>query len=179
MSSRFQQTGSRIKHEGKIADVYERTFRHEDGEEVTREVLDHPGAVGILAYDDDVIYLVRQPREAVGVPDLLEIPAGKLDEAGEEPLETAKRELAEEVGLAAEHWEHLCSFFTSPGFTNEEVHLYLATGLSESGPADVEENERIDIVTQPLDALGEAIAETRDSKSLIGLLMLRDRLAGR
>jgi 8-oxo-dGTP pyrophosphatase MutT (NUDIX family) len=179
MSSRFEQTSSRLRYQGKIADVYERTFRHEDGEEVTREVLEHPGAVGILAYDDDVIYLVRQPRESVGVPDLLEIPAGKLDEAGEKPLDTAKRELAEEVGLAAERWEHLCSFLTSPGFTDEEVHLYLATGLSESGPAEVEENERIDVVRQPLAALGEAIAETRDSKSLIGLLMLRDRLAGR
>ena len=73
---------------------------------------------------------MRQPREAVGVPDLLEIPAGKLDVEGEEPLEAAKRELAEEIGKAAAEWEHLHTFFTSPGFTDEVCHVYLATGLS-------------------------------------------------
>ena len=77
---------------------------------------------------------MRQPREAVGVPDLLEIPAGKLDVEGEEPLEAAKRELAEEIGKAAEEWEHLHTFFTSPGFTDEVCHVYLATGLSDAWP---------------------------------------------
>ena len=104
------------------------TFRHEDGTEVEREWIEHRGAVGVVAHDGEQLFLVRQPREAVGVPDLLEVPAGKLDVEGEAPLETAKRELAEEIGKAAEHWEPLARFYTSPGFTNEEVHLFLATG---------------------------------------------------
>ena len=76
-------------------------FRHADGEEVTREIVRHQGAVGDLAYDEEVVWLVRQPREAVGEPDLLEIPAGRLDEPGEEPLAAAQRELAEEIGRGA------------------------------------------------------------------------------
>lgn len=175
MSSRFRQTGSDTKYEGEVVAVHVRAFRHEDGEEVTREVVEHPGAVGIVAHDGERVFLVRQPREAVGVPDLLEIPAGKLDEEGEAPLDTAKRELAEEIGKAAAQWEHLCSFFVSPGITDEEVHLYLATGLSDVEPDD---GERIDIVPHQLSALDDAIRDTRDSKSLIGLLMLRRRLAG-
>jgi 8-oxo-dGTP pyrophosphatase MutT (NUDIX family) len=149
-------------------------YRHEDGEEVEREIVVHDGAVGIVAHDGEQIYMVRQPREAAGVPDLLEIPAGKLDEEGETPLDAAKRELAEEIGKAAEHWEHLVSFYTSPGFTNEQVHVFLATGLSD---ADVEPDpdERIDICTYPLSDLDRLIDEAEDSKTLIGLLELRRR----
>ena len=101
--------------------------------------------------DGDSLWLVRQPREAIGSPDLLELPAGKLDEEGESPLDTAKRELAEEIGKQAEHWEPLGSFYTSPGFTDEEVHLFLATGISDvdERPA-VHEDERIDVEVRPL-----------------------------
>jgi hypothetical protein len=88
VSSRFEPTGGETAYEGKIATVRVETFRHEDGEEITREIVRHTGAVGVVAHDGERIYLVRQPREAVGVPDLLELPAGKLDEEGETPLET-------------------------------------------------------------------------------------------
>jgi 8-oxo-dGTP pyrophosphatase MutT (NUDIX family) len=108
----------------------------------------------------------------VDEPALLELPAGKLDEEGEEPLDTAKRELAEEIGKAADTWEHLTSFYTSPGFAAEEVHLYLATGLRDE-QAEADENERIEIVEYPLDRLDDAIADCHDSKSLVGLLWLR------
>src|SRR3954469_9486131 len=130
MSSDFERTASSTAWEGKMFTVRQDTFRHEDGDEAQRDIVVHPGAVGVLVLDGDRLWLVRQPREAVGVPDLLEIPAGKLDEEGEDLLATAKRELAEEIGKQAERWESLGSFFTSPGFTNEEVHLFLATGIS-------------------------------------------------
>jgi len=178
VTSRFQQTSSETIHEGKFISIDHRTFRHEDGGEVQRDIVTHPGAVGIVALDGDRLWLVRQPREAVGSPDLLELPAGKLDEEGEGPLETARRELAEEIGKRAEHWEDLGSFYTSPGFTSEEVFLYLATGISDVDevPA-VEEDERIDAETRPLSDVDAILAETKDAKTLIGLFKLKQRLA--
>src|SRR4029078_10596985 len=133
MSSRFEKTGSEIVYEGGFFTVRKDTFRHEDGEEVSRDIVSHPGAGGVVVLDGEDLWFVRQPREAIGSPDFLEIPAGKLDEEGESPLETGKRELAEEIGKRAEHWESLGSFFTSPGFTDEQVHLFLATEISELG----------------------------------------------
>ena len=175
MSSAFEPVGAETKYEGKIFTVREETFRHEDGEESTREIVRHTGAVGVVCHDGASLWLVRQPREAVGIPDLLEIPAGKLDVEGEEPLEAAKRELAEEIGRAAAEWEHLHTFFTSPGFTDEVCHVYLATGLSDAS-AEPDEHERIDIEVRPLAELDAIIDEVRDSKTLIGLLELRRRL---
>jgi 8-oxo-dGTP pyrophosphatase MutT (NUDIX family) len=174
LSSHFELVGGKTVYEGKIVTVRIETFRHEDGEEVEREIIRHEGAVGVVAHDGEQLYLVRQPRESVGVPDLLEVPAGKLDVEGEAPLDAAKRELAEEIGKAAEHWEHLVTFYTSPGFTDEEAHVYLATGLSDAS-AEADEHERIDIVTRPLAQLDVLIDEVRDSKTLIGLLELRRR----
>ena len=101
MSSRFERLEARTVFEGAIVDVREGSFRHEDGEEVTRQWVAHPGSVGIVAHDGEHVWLVRQPREAAGEPDLLELPAGKLDEEGESPLECGVRELAEEIGKAA------------------------------------------------------------------------------
>ena len=176
MSSRFEQTASRTIYEGKIITVSMETFRHEDGEEVEREIVTHPGAVGIVAHDGERIYLVRQPREPVDSPDLLELPAGKLDEEGEDPLATAKRELAEEIGKAADEWESLGSFYTSPGFSDEEVHLFLATGLRDVDRPAVEEDERIELCVHPLAELDALIDQTKDSKTLIGLHELRRRL---
>jgi 8-oxo-dGTP pyrophosphatase MutT (NUDIX family) len=139
-----------------------------------------PGAVGIVAVDATHVWLTRQPREAVGASASLEIPAGKLDVPGEKPLATAKRELDEEIGKQAGHWEEIFAFYTSPGFSDERVWLYLASDLSDSaGEAAAEEDERIEIVPWALDQLDDAIAECEDSKSLIGLLWLaRGRGAG-
>jgi ADP-ribose diphosphatase len=171
----FERIGGEVAWEGKLATVRVDRFRYDDGEEAEREIVAHPGAVAILAVDGDTLILVRQPREAVGDPELLELPAGKLDE-GEEPLATARRELAEEVGKGAARWEHVKSFYTSPGFTDEECHIYLAEDLHDA-KAEADENERIEIVRWPLDRLGDAIDECRDSKTLIGLLWLRARRA--
>jgi 8-oxo-dGTP pyrophosphatase MutT (NUDIX family) len=176
VSSRFERLGQEIRWEGKIVRVGEERFRYEDGEEVTREKVWHPGAVGIVAVDDSQVWLTRQPREAVGAGDSLEIPAGKLDVPGETPLATAKRELAEEIGKQASEWEEIFAFFTSPGFSDERVWLYLATDLSDTDePAEAEEDERIEIVPWPLDRLDEAISQCEDSKSLIALLWLARR----
>jgi ADP-ribose diphosphatase len=167
-----ERIGSREVYEGKIARVRVDEFRYEDGAEAEREVVGHPGAVAMVAHDERHLYLVRQPREAVGEEALLELPAGKLDVPGEAPLDCAKRELAEEVGKAASEWRELKRFYTSPGFTDEEVIVYLATGL-EDASAEAGEEERLEVVRWPLDRLDGAIAECRDSKSLIGMLLFR------
>ena len=103
---------------------------------------------------------------------LLELPAGKLDEEGESPLDTGKRELAEEIGKGAGNWRHLTTCYTSPGFTDEQVHVYLATDLYDER-AESGENERIEVKKVPLRELDSAIEACHDAKSLIGLLWLK------
>jgi ADP-ribose pyrophosphatase len=174
MSRGIEKLGGETVYSGRLIDVRIERFRHADGEEVTREVVRHRGAVGILAHDSERVWLVRQPRETVG-EELLEIPAGRLDVDGEMPLQAAQRELAEEVGLGAESWEPMLSFYTSAGFTDELVHLFHATGLHEAS-AESDENERIEIVPWPLEELDRAIASSRDAKTLIALLWLTRRL---
>jgi 8-oxo-dGTP pyrophosphatase MutT (NUDIX family) len=178
MSSQFERIRSEPLFDGKFIGVRKDTFRHEDGEEVERELVSHPGAVGIVVLDDeDRMWLVRQPREAVGLPDMLEIPAGKIDQEGADPLETAKRELAEEIGKQADHWDPLGSFYTSPGFADEIIHLFLATGISDVDERpEVDEDERIDVEVRPLSELDSVLSETQDSKTLVALYRLKDRL---
>lgn len=173
MSSEFERLGAETKWEGKIITVGVERFRHADGHEVTREKVWHPGAVGILPVDETDVWLTRQPREAIGASGSLEVPAGKLDVPGEKPLATAKRELAEEIGKQAATWKEIFCFYTSPGFSDERVWLYLATDLSDTDePAEAEEDERIEIVPWPLEHLNDAIGQCEDSKSLIALLWL-------
>ena len=173
MTPEFEQLDAEVAFRGKIITAGTERFRHEDREEVTRDKVWHPGAVGILPVDQEHVWLTRQPREAAGLQASLEVPAGKLDVPGEAPLASAQRELAEEIGKQAAAWRELFCFYTSPGFTDERVWLYLATDLSDTiETAEAEENERIEIVRWPLARLEEAIAECADSKSLIALLWL-------
>ncbi len=167
----FERVGSEEVWNGRIASVRVERFRHEDGEVVEREVVGHPGAVAVVAHDGETLWLVRQPREAVG-DDLLELPAGKLDEEGEDPLATAKRELAEEIGKGAKTWKHLTTFWSSPGFSDEQIHVYLATDLYDE-QAHTDEIERIEIVKVPLGQLDDVIRSNVDAKSLVGLLWFR------
>ncbi len=171
--SDFEPCGEEIKWQGTIVTVGVEHFRYPDGDEVTREKVWHPGAVGILALDSTQVWLTRQPREAVGDRASLEVPAGKLDVPGEPPLVAAKRELAEEIGQQAERWRQIKSFYTSPGFSDERVWLYVASELSAAPHTEPEENERIEIVPWPLGRLDQAIAQCEDSKTLIALLWLK------
>jgi 8-oxo-dGTP pyrophosphatase MutT (NUDIX family) len=168
--SEFDLIGSEVVWRGKFISAGVQHFRHTDGAVVARDKVWHPGAVGMLAIDDEFVWLTRQPREAGGLTASLEIPAGKLDLPGEDPLAAAKRELAEEIGLQAGSWEPLKSFFTSLGFCDERIHLYVARDLSAAdGEAEADEDERIEVVPWPLDRIDDAIAESEDSKTLIAL----------
>lgn len=171
----IERIGGKLVYRGPIASVRIDRFKHPDGGTTLRQIVMHPGVAAVVAHDGKKLYLVRQPREAVGAAALLELPAGKLDAEGDDPLECAQRELAEEVGKGAGHWELLSTFFVSPGITNEQVHLFLATELYDSEAASGEE-ERIEIVTHPLEELDALIADSTDAKTIIGLMVLRDRL---
>src|SRR3954451_5749080 len=139
----FKRTGGEEAWKGRMLSVRNERYVYDDGEEVEREVVHHPGAVAVVAHDGETLYLVAHAREAVDDPALLEIPAGKLDE-GEEPLQAGKRELAEEIGKGAHEWRHLTSCYSSPGFTDEEVHIYLATDLYDVD-SERDEGERMEL----------------------------------
>lgn len=146
-----------------------------DGHRTTREVIEHPGAVAILAWDGERLAMVRQWRHATG-SDLLEVPAGTL-EPDEPPDETARRELAEEVGLAAGRWEEGPRFYTAPGFCTELMHVYLATGLSEAA-ADADADEILEPSWMTLPELLEAIDHGTivDAKTIAAVGWLERRL---
>jgi len=168
----FERIDSETVWEGQIATVHVDRIRYDDGDEADRERVSHPGAVAVVAHDGERVFLVRQPREAVDEQSLLELPAGKLDADGEGPLETAKRELAEEIGKGARSWRHLTTFYTSPGFVEEVCHVYVATDLYDES-AEAEEDEHIEIVAAPLSELDTVIEGCHDAKTLVGLLWFR------
>jgi ADP-ribose pyrophosphatase len=158
---------SRIAFDGNQIDVV--IERWGDRE---REIVKHPGAVAIVAIDsDDRVTLVCQPREPAR-KELLELPAGTLEE-GEEPLETAQRELEEETGLHGGEWRLAVSFYSTPGFCNELVHVFVAEGV-ERGERQPESNEEIELVTVPVAELRGRIAEIEDAKTLAGILLYLD-----
>jgi 8-oxo-dGTP pyrophosphatase MutT (NUDIX family) len=165
-------------HDGVIVNLRSSDYRRPDGTVVTREVMDHPGAVVMVPVEGDHVLLVRQPREAVE-RFTLELPAGKLDHPGEEPLECAKRELAEEVGREAAVWRDVGGFFTAPAILTEFIHCFIATDLSPVDGVSADEDEMIEVVTWPLDDLGTLIDRVEDAKTLIGLLRLERELRAR
>lgn len=148
------------------------------GAAVRREAVRHPGAVAMVPVVGDAIVLLRQYRAPVDA-EMLELPAGKLDVDGEDPAAAAERELAEEVGLVPGRLELVAEFYTGPGFTDERMHVFVATDCrpvarSPHGP----EEEAAEVVLVPLDDVPEMIAEGRieDAKTLVGLLaLLRSR----
>lgn len=161
---------------GKLISVRVDNVELANGHRATREVVEHPGAVGILAWDGGRVALVSQWRHAVG-QELLEIPAGTLD-PGESPRATAERELAEECGLAADAWEQGPSFFTAPGFCTERLTLFLATQLRDT-TAEAPEDELLERSWLSLDEAMAAVDAglVIDAKSVAGILWLANRLA--
>jgi 8-oxo-dGTP pyrophosphatase MutT (NUDIX family) len=176
---------SEVLHRGRALEFRIDTVERADGRQVRRDVAGHPGAVAVVALDDEGrVLLVRQWRHPAGRA-LLEIPAGTLDRdpvtgATEDPDVAARRELEEETGCRAGGWELLADFWTAPGFATERMFLYLATGLVPAGEGRLgpDEDEALELVRLPWREAVAAVdrGEIRDAKSLVGLLWLARRL---
>ncbi|MCS6903167.1 MAG: NUDIX hydrolase [Candidatus Bipolaricaulota bacterium] len=140
-----------------------------DGRRARREIVEHPGAVAILAVDDQQrVALVRQFRRAAD-RELWEVPAGTL-EPGEAPLECARRELQEETGFSANEWQHLLTFYTAPGFCTEKMYLFLAQELRPVAQKTEVADEQIEVRFYPRSEIERMLAEFHDAKTLVALL---------
>jgi ADP-ribose diphosphatase len=176
--SGFRQLSQQTVHSWAAFQLVDGEFAAPDGETFHRTYLRHPGAVGIVAIDGDDVVLVRQYRPALG-DELLEIPAGTLDKGdGESPESCAVRELAEEIGATAESLEHLMTYVVAAGVSSEQLHLYVARGLTFGArQADGVEERAMTVERLPLAEARGAIADGRiaDAKTIIGLLLVGDR----
>jgi ADP-ribose pyrophosphatase len=155
---------SRTVYDGKLFDVtVERWGEHE------REIVEHPGAVAIVAIDGDgMVALVGQLREATR-KHLLEVPAGTL-EPSESPLACAQRELEEETGLRGGEWRELGAFYSTPGFCREYMHVFAAEGV-DTGQASPEADEDLELVRWRVDEIADRLGELEDAKTIAGLLL--------
>lgn len=170
---------SEVVHAGAVWDVRRDTFAY-NGRATTREYVDHTGAVAVVALDDtNRVLLIQQYRHPIRARDW-EIPAGLLDVAGEPPDETARRELAEEADLEARDWEPLVSVHTSPGGSDEVVHIFLARGLTATPVAHEREAEEADIRVEwiPLEEAVAGILAGRLRNGILasGILAAAERL---
>jgi ADP-ribose pyrophosphatase len=163
---------SRTVYDGDLIDVtLERWGEYE------REIVEHPGAVAIVAVDhEDRVTLVRQLREPARKK-LLELPAGTL-EKGEEPLATARRELEEETGQRGGEWRELAAFYTTPGFCRERMTVFAAEGV-DPGESRREAGEEIELLAVPVAELRALVPELEDGKTIVGLLLYLDERARR
>jgi ADP-ribose pyrophosphatase len=171
-----QISSTEVPFKGKIWNVRRDTF-HYNGDEITREYIDHTGAVAVLALDDeDRVLLIKQYRHPVRHREW-EIPAGLLDVHGEAPLSAAKRELAEEADLAADQWNVLAEFYTTPGGNNEAIRIYLARGVHPTAGAFARSDEEADMEVRwaPLDEVVDAILARRvqNPSLIVGVLAAR------
>lgn len=180
---------SRVVHQGRYLTFRVDTIERADGSRSERDIAGHPGAVAVVAIDDeDRVLLVRQWRTpADGV--LLEIPAGTLDRDAasgeiEDPDLASRRELEEETGYRARSWTHLAEFWTAPGFATEKMHLYLATDLEPADPNErlgPDEDEHLRLERRRFDEALTAVdrGEIQDAKSIAGLLLVDRQRRGR
>ncbi|HSB70000.1 MAG TPA: NUDIX hydrolase [Candidatus Methylomirabilis sp.] len=156
-------------YKGRVVDLNVETVTLPNGATVELEIIHHPGAVAIVPMTPTgSVLLIRQYRHAAGGY-IYEIPAGKLD-PGEAPQACAARELEEEIGRRASSITHLLSFFTTPGFTDEVIHLFLATGLAP-GTQRLDQDEVLEIAEMPLAEAMDLIQDgtIRDAKTIVGL----------
>jgi ADP-ribose diphosphatase len=160
----LEPDSSRLVYEGRLLGLtVERWGEHE------REIVEHPGAVAVVAVDaEGYVALVRQLREATRQR-LLELPAGTA-EVGEEPLATARRELQEECGLTGGEWRELAAFWTTPGFCRERMTVFAAEGV-QRGEASPAADEELELVRWPVSQIAERLGEIEDAKTLAGLLL--------
>jgi ADP-ribose diphosphatase len=164
---------------GVLLHVHRDAVRLPDGNVATREYIDHPGAVAIVPLlEGGEVLLERQFRYPHGRV-MIEIPAGKID-PGEEPLQTARRELLEETGRAAAAWRHLGTIHPLVAYSNERIELFLATGLAAAQRPALEDEEFLETFTLPLAEALEWVHDGRitDSKTMIGLMWVDRLLAG-
>jgi ADP-ribose pyrophosphatase len=156
-------------YNGKVVTLNVDTVRLPNGHTIDLEVIRHPGAAAVVPLKEDgTVVLIRQFRHAAS-GFIYEIPAGKLHPQ-EDPLDCAARELEEEIGYKAGHYQLLSSIFTAPGFADEVIHIYLATGLT-SGTQNLDQDEVLEVVEMPLDQAILKIQDgtIRDGKTIVGL----------
>lgn len=166
-------TSSETVFAGAVWGVRRESFDY-SGTSITREYLDHPGAVAILALDDDGrVLLIKQYRHPIAARDW-ELPAGLLDEAGEAPVDGAIRELAEEADLTATRWDLLAEFFSSPGGSNESIRIFLARGLAATPHPFARFDEEAEMETRwvDLDEVVEAVLTRSVTNSILGFAVL-------
>ncbi len=165
---------------GRVWDIRSETFRYGE-EDLTREFMDHPGAAAIVALDEEGrVLLIQQYRHPIRARDW-ELPAGLLDVPGEEPLEAARRELAEEADLEAEHWEPLVAYHPTPGGCDEIIHIFLATGLRQTPVAHAREAEEADMRLEwvSLSDAADAVLDGRLRNGALGIgVLAAERRAG-
>ena len=163
-------------YKGNIITVQSQIVSLPDGREASRDIVLHPGASVVVPINENgELYMVRQFRKPLDIT-TLELPAGKLDYVGEDPKECAQRELIEETGLRAKSIKHLITMHTTPGFCNEVIHMYCATGL-EQGESDADDDEFLSVERFHVSKLVEMVLnhEITDAKTIIGVL-LADKL---
>ncbi|MCR4792335.1 MAG: NUDIX hydrolase [Lachnospiraceae bacterium] len=162
-----------LVHKGKVIDFYQDTMLMPDGNTVKWDLIDHDGAVAVVAVrEDGKLLMVRQYRNPLDRY-TLEIPAGKLDTRDEDPKSAALRELSEETGFVCDDIEYLTTIYTTVAFCNEKIGLYLAKDLKDRHPQHLDEDEYIDLEAYTLDELRQMIYEGRiqDSKTIVGILL--------
>ena len=171
MSLTESQLSSRAIFDWRIIKFSVDTVTLPNGKSATREVVRHPGAVAVLAVTEhDEVILVRQYRYACGT-ELLEIPAGKLDILGEDPVHCAHRELAEETPSTAQSMRLIHTFFTAAGFCDEKMYLYVADGIAKNSTVNADEDEFVELVTMNREQVQQALVtnQIQDGKTLVAL----------
>ena len=178
----LKQLDRKLIYSGKVFDLIVDSVEYPSGRTGVREIAHHPGgAVAVPLFEDGEVLLVKQFRYPLG-RNIYELPAGKLG-SGEDPRVAAARELEEETGFVADSLEHLVSTYTTPGFCDEELHIFLATGLRESPSGHKREEGEFSMTVERI-PMARAIAmveagEIKDSKTIIGLLWMDRRITGR